>query len=690
MQRIFIIFLASFIQLFIFTHKIQAQDTLKNISIEKPTKEITLENIDTNVIQILNKKNIHSFFGRKIKSYNDPTQKLSFEEIRKKEFLPNKLLRIARNLDIDTTHWYKWEIFTDFEYDTYKVFSLGWGSEINVFFEYPQQGIIITHKTGKNIPASQRNIKTLSGRVKCFLPKKQHIIIWINTKNYNQSSWIHFAFLNEKNLINARDKEISHYLILQGILSMFLLYHLVLLFLSRDVTYFYYVMYIFVSQMLLGLTTIPEYLFLGEYLFYSDYIFLVLLGNIAIWYMLFVRDFNRMRDYFPKIDLLTLYYARIRLIWVFVIVGLSYYKVFLYDFTSWIINTTIIFDIIWGIVMAFLGYTNTQKDNIAQKYIAYGSVCLFIGGGLSTVLPPMGLNSNFVLLGLTVSYFEVGLFMQLCIFSVGLGIRGQNIEKEKQIAQAQLIKELEKNEKLIKEQNQMLEEKVTQRTQELNNTLQLVEQERQKSDNLLLNILPEETAQELKNTGSFTPKSYKLVTVLFTDFKGFTNIAEKLTPTQVIENLNTCFFAFDTICEKYNLEKIKTIGDAYMCAGGLPVANETNPIDVVNAGLEMQKFMQNWKIEKEKNNETAWELRIGVHSGEVVAGVVGKNKFVYDIWGDTVNIASRMESSGEVGQVNISETTYNLVKNNFECTFRGKIQAKNKGEVNMYFVNGKL
>lgn len=215
----------------------------------------------------------------------------------------------------------------------------------------------------------------------------------------------------------------------------------------------------------------------------------------------------------------------------------------------------------------------------------------------------------------------------------------------------------------------------------------IIEVERLKSEKLLLNILPDEVADELKETGKATPKHYDLVTVLFTDFKGFTQIAEKLSPQVVIEELNKCFFAFDEICDKYNLEKIKTIGDAYMCAGGLPMPNHTNPVDTIKAGLEMQVWMANWKAEKQKKGEPVWELRLGIHSGSVVAGVVGKNKFAYDIWGDTVNLASRMESSGEVGKVNISGTTYQLVKDVFHCEYRGKIEAKNKGEVEMYFVS---
>ncbi len=266
--------------------------------------------------------------------------------------------------------------------------------------------------------------------------------------------------------------------------------------------------------------------------------------------------------------------------------------------------------------------------------------------------------------------------------SIGSQI-GQFIERKNAEEQAKIyLANVEKQYEEINAQN----EEINMQNEELTTTLELVEQERRKSDKLLLNILPEETAYELKETGHATPKHYELITVLFTDFKGFTHIAEKISPQEVIENLNTCFLAFDEICEKYNLEKIKTIGDSYMCAGGLPVANTTNPIDTIQAGLEMQTWMANWKMEKEAKGEPAWELRLGIHSGEAIAGVVGKNKFAYDIWGDTVNLASRMESSGEVGKVNISGTTYELVKHQFECTHRGEVKAKNKGKVEMYFV----
>ncbi len=244
--------------------------------------------------------------------------------------------------------------------------------------------------------------------------------------------------------------------------------------------------------------------------------------------------------------------------------------------------------------------------------------------------------------------------------------------------------------KKIRMQIEKQKAEIAEQKEEIESTLGLVEIERQKSDELLLNILPKSIAQELKNYGFATPKRFNKATVLFTDFKGFTQIVSKMEPEQVLDNLNYCFTAFDKIIRKYNLEKIKTIGDAYMCVGGLPTEDENNPIRAVEAALEILAFMKDWKAKKIKSGKEVWDIRLGIHTGTVIAGVVGQYKFAYDIWGDTVNVASRMESSGEAGKVNISGTTYELVKHQFMCTYRGAIQAKNKGEVEMYFVENKI
>ncbi|TAG41731.1 MAG: adenylate/guanylate cyclase domain-containing protein [Cytophagia bacterium] len=216
---------------------------------------------------------------------------------------------------------------------------------------------------------------------------------------------------------------------------------------------------------------------------------------------------------------------------------------------------------------------------------------------------------------------------------------------------------------------------------------ELTEVERKKSDDLLLNILPITIAQELKEKGVAPVKYYKMASVLFTDFKGFTNVAEKMTPNELVEELGNCFAKFDEITSMHHLEKIKTIGDAYMCAGGIPTQDTENPFNAVLAGLAMQAFMAEQHQLRAKEGKDYWYCRLGINSGDLIAGVIGKKKFAYDIWGDTVNTASRMESSGEVGKVNISQNTYQIIKDYFECEYRGKVSAKGKGEIDMYFVN---
>jgi len=222
-----------------------------------------------------------------------------------------------------------------------------------------------------------------------------------------------------------------------------------------------------------------------------------------------------------------------------------------------------------------------------------------------------------------------------------------------------------------------LEQIINQRTAELT-------REKEKTDELLANLLPKDTVDELKNTGKATSQKFNMVTVLFSDIQGFTKIAEQMNPDKLIDELDNFFFHFDSVVEKYNIEKIKTIGDAYMCAGGIPYKNRTNPVEVVLAALEMQEYMRQLR-QKDVN---IWDLRIGIHTGAVIAGVIGHKRMSYDIWGDTVNTASRMESSGEPGKVNISGHTYEMVKEFFICEYRGKMPVKYKGDIDMYFVKG--
>lgn len=244
-----------------------------------------------------------------------------------------------------------------------------------------------------------------------------------------------------------------------------------------------------------------------------------------------------------------------------------------------------------------------------------------------------------------------------------------------------------------KRQREVLEKRIRSRTKEVEEQKRKLEEknrdleeEKNKEEEVLLNMLPRQTAKELVSTGKSTPKGYKMATVMFADFKNFTKITENLGPKELVAELDDSFAKFDDIVTKLNIEKIKTSGDAYMCVGGIPIRNQTNPVDCVLAAFQFQKYMAQKRTVREGTGKPQWHLRIGMHTGPLVAGVVGKKKFLYDVWGDAVNIAARMETSCDPGKINISGETYEYIKDYFECDHRGKLPVKNKGAIDMYYV----
>ena len=331
------------------------------------------------------------------------------------------------------------------------------------------------------------------------------------------------------------------------------------------------------------------------------------------------------------------------------------------------------------LLMATLGIVVGRRGNrlgyyFATAYFIFLAICTVEVLYFRTGTPPYFFEVTHVSIGI---FFEV--FMLAFLLSKRFEWENEAHQQAAIEAQRQLFEKTQENERIVREQNVILEQKITQRTHELST-------EKKKSDDLLLNILPADVADELKTTGSAKAKSYESVSVLFTDIKDFTRISQNQSPEKMIAELDYCFRAFDGIIQKNNLEKIKTIGDAYMCAGGLPIKNQTHAVDIIKAAIEIVRFMDELKKKKQANNEPFFEIRVGISSGPVVAGIVGNSKFAYDIWGDTVNTAARMEQNSEPGKINVSQATYEMVKDKFTCTYRGEIEVKNKGTLKMYFV----
>ncbi|MFK8037552.1 MAG: adenylate/guanylate cyclase domain-containing protein [Crocinitomicaceae bacterium] len=294
------------------------------------------------------------------------------------------------------------------------------------------------------------------------------------------------------------------------------------------------------------------------------------------------------------------------------------------------------------------------------------------------ITPPFWLTWWFIILCIIMFIVVVFYIYQIRVAQ----IRNQKVKLELEVV---------KRTRRISEQNKQIIEQNTQveiQKEKIEQQKELIQKEKEKVEGILLNILPEGTAAELISKGKSKARYYKRVTVMFTDFVGFSKIAENMKPQDLVRQLDSYFTNFDKIISRFDLEKIKTIGDAYMCAGGVPIRNKSNAIEVVLAALAIQEFMLNYNTEQEKKGKESWNIRIGINTGEVTAGVIGSKRFAYDIWGSTVNQAQRMEMHGEPNTVNVSGNTYEIIAPYFLCNYRGKIQTKHNGTLDMYFVEG--
>ena len=472
-----------------------------------------------------------------------------------------------------------------------------------------------------------------------------------------------------------------------GTFIVMLLYNGFLYYTTREKEYRFYLLTIFLLLLnLLNstglLTSLTGFIdSMPEVLKVFNYIEPQLLGLSGI---LFLNDFFDVKVRYPR----WYKFLKIELIFTAFVILLLLIN-FNIGLVLSVLNTIPVLILVFGISIKSL------KDRYPSSlYFIMAHVFSFIGGIISMLVKIQAIPySDF-------AYnhaFSIGSSLEMILFSIALGNRINVLKKENDKKQNQLIEQLEENQVLQTKVNRELEIKVSERVKQISEQTKEIERQKKslqvemdRSDRLLLNILPKEIAEELKLNGHATPKFYEQVSILFADIEGFSTMVEEITPNDLVKDLDYCFSGFDYITSRHNLEKIKTIGDAYMCVAGLPVASPNHAVDAVNAGLEMVEFINKWKDQNPVLGREGLLIRIGIHTGSVISGVVGKKKFQYDIWGNAVNLASRMESAGGPGKVNISESTYEMVKDYFDFEPRGKINIKNMGEMDMYFVNPKV
>lgn len=630
----------------------------------------------------------YSRIGQSIYYIEDPESEITFDEIRSEQYdaLFRKCEQVAPNFgNVQLTTWNRFAVVNHSEsewlvlVDNYSLDS--------ITFYYPDvNGQYQRIESGRRFPLSKRQYKTSVYAFDLIVPQGDTAVFYLKISSFFMQYPV--TLLTKEKFIEVYHGNDMFGGFYYGFMILIVVYNLFLYFSLKDKSHLYYIFYVICNGLMIAQLKGHIAELWGDTLHFFWQYSPAIIAFASYSAFVFTHHILETRKTAPKLHKFMLYFFPPAYL---VIIALS---IFDNNLIASLLNQVV--GMIALLTMSVTAIVVYRKGVLfARFYIA--ACCSYFAGIVVyvlkafTILPFTTFTNNAI---------EVGSSVQLLMFAFTLADKVNLFKKEKRKAEKELVASMQENDRLIREQSRMLEIKVDERTKELQQTLGALEisrlelekqnviisAEKSRSDKLLLNILPEEVAEELKQRGTAEARHFDAVTVMFTDFKNFTQISEKLSPAELVNEVHQAFTVFDEIITRHNLEKIKTIGDAYMCAGGIPVSNDSHAHDMVNAALELQQYIEENKKRKQASGELFFEIRIGIHTGPVIAGIVGSKKFAYDIWGDTVNTASRMESSGEPGKVNISHTTYELVKDKFRCVPRGKIEAKNKGEIEMYFV----
>lgn len=552
----------------------------------------------------------------------------------------------------DKVYWIQYELTNESNFDAAWIFDFYTWAYVDFFYQSEYQGEIVHLKSGALLPFREKDLPFFNkSLVELPIKSKDKVMCWVRLERspkqnmFPQNLSIEVSAKAKKSLREGLSLSLQYFFL--AIFLVMILYNLFIYHSTRESFFPYYISMLVLLCIELFIKTGIMVWLLGSFDFYpmvEIYISPVIIYLLAYCLGMFAIHLFKLSTEFPKWHLA----LRIFLLIYLIPLGLCYFS---YQDGFELLGAL---GGIYVILILALGIRLLRSGVPSSGYFFVGYL-IYLSGALAAMFDALHLVPHNIFTGILA--MPLGASFEMILFCYAQLNRIKSLRIENEVKQAEL-------------------------------TLSIAEKE--KSDKLLLNVFPRSTAEELKKNGSVEPINYENVTVLLSDFVNFTQIANSISSAQLVEELDYCFKSFDDIISNYKLEKIKTIGDAYMCVGGIPTPQYNDAERVIMAAMDIVFFMEERGRYKIKRGEIPWGVRIGVHSGPVTAGIVGKKKFTYDIWGDTVNLTSRMETASMQSKINISAKTYSIVNDMFRCTYRGKIPVKHRGEMEMYFVDGYL